>query len=54
MLNGVLFDNGTCTIKCDGVVTFDDAKAYNDYADEEEERIQKEMMNKAFKSIKKG
>ena len=54
VLNGVLFDNGTCTIKCDGVVTFDDAKAYNDYADEEEERIQKEMMNKAFKSIKKG
>ena len=32
----------------------DDAKAYNDYADKEEERIQKEMMNKAFKSIKKG
>ena len=45
VLNGILFDNGTCTIKSDNVIEFDDALSYNEYADEKEEKIKKEMLN---------
>lgn len=37
VLNGVYFDNGTCTIQCDGVVNFDSPLAYNEYAEEVQE-----------------
>lgn len=51
VLNGVLFDNGTCTIKCDGVVDFDDALAYNDYAQEQETIVKETMKKEAVKEI---
>lgn len=37
VLNGIKFDNGTCTISSDDVVNFDDPLAYNDYVEEYEE-----------------
>jgi hypothetical protein len=51
VLNGVLFDNGTCTIKCDGVVDFDDVLTYNDYATKTEESITDSMKNTAIKEM---
>lgn len=51
VLNGVLFDNGTCTIKCDGVVDFDDVLTYNDYAVKTEESITDSMKNTAIKEM---
>lgn len=51
VLNGVFFDNGTCTIKCDGVVEFDDALAYNDYAEEQESILEENMKKTAIKEI---
>jgi RecA/RadA recombinase len=51
VLNGVLFDNGTCTIKCDGVVDFDDALAYNEHATKVEETITQSMKNEAIKEM---
>lgn len=46
-LNNVWFDNGTCTIKTDNIVEFDDALAYNEYA----ERKDKENTQKMEKSL---
>ena len=48
VLNGVLFDNGTCTIQCDGVVDFDDVLAYNDHAVKTEEKIETTMKKTAI------
>ena len=40
-LNGIVFNNGTCTISCEDVIEFDDALAYNAYAEgKENDRIQ--------------
>lgn len=43
-LQGVYFNNGTCTIDCDGVVDFDDIYDYNEYATEKEKEIQMDMI----------
>lgn len=51
VLNGVLFDNGTCTIKCDGVVEFDDVLAYNEHAVKTEETITESMKSNAIREI---
>ena len=48
VLNGVLFDNGTCTIQCDGVVDFDDVLAYNDHSVKTEEKIETTMKKTAI------
>ena len=48
VLNGVLFDNGTCTIQCDGVVDFDDVLAYNEHAVKTEEKIETTMKKTAI------
>ena len=34
VLNGVMFDNGTCTITTDNVIDFDDVLSFDDYTDE--------------------
>lgn len=52
-LNGVYFDNGTCTIKTDNVVEFDDVLGYNEYVDEKEEELKMNMIKEARKSLKK-
>lgn len=52
-LNGVYFDNGTCTIKTDNVVEFDDVLGYNEYAEEIENERTKNMIKEARNSIKK-
>lgn len=44
-LNGVKFDNGTCTISCDEQIVFDDPFAYNDYVLEKEQEIHKNMIS---------
>lgn len=46
-LNGILFDNGTCTISSDNVIEFDDELAYNEYAEKREEEIRRDMINSA-------
>lgn len=51
-LEGVYFNNGTCTIDCSEVAEFDDALAYNDYATEKEKEIEKEMIRSARKTFK--
>ena len=43
ILNGIKFDNGTCTITCDDVVDFDDKLAYDDWANEQIENNEKEL-----------
>lgn len=37
VLQGIKFDNGTCTISSEGMIDFDSPLAYNDYLDEQEE-----------------
>lgn len=39
VLNGVKFNNGTCTISCDEVIDFDNELVYNEYAEEKEKDI---------------
>lgn len=53
VLNGVKFNNGTCTISCDEVVEFDDALAYNDYANDKENEIRQEMIKSIKENIAK-
>jgi len=52
ILNGILFDNGTCTITTDNVIDFDSALAYNDYAKEKEEELKENIKNEAKKLYK--
>lgn len=56
VLNGVKFNNGTCTIECDEVVNFDSALTYNEYAAQEEADIEQRMIQKARREMinKKG
>nr|DAR26768.1 MAG TPA: DnaB-like replicative helicase [Caudoviricetes sp.] len=49
-LNGIIFNNGTCTISSDEVVTFDDALAYNAYAQRREDEIQRDMSKLLMKN----
>lgn len=44
VLNGIRFNNGTCTISCDEVIDFDDALVYNEYVEETENNIRKDMV----------
>lgn len=52
VLNGVYFDNGTCTINTDNVIDFEDAFAYNEYVESEEEKKLKDMKKIARKAYK--
>jgi len=52
-LNGVIFDNGTCTISCDNVINFDSVIAYNEYAEEKETERKENMKNEAKKLYRK-
>lgn len=53
VLNGVIFDNGTCTISCDNVIDFDSVIAYNEYAEEKEAERKENMKNEAKKLYRK-
>ena len=53
VLNGVIFDNGTCTISCDNVINFDSVIAYNEYAEEKEAERKENMKNEAKKLYRK-
>jgi replicative DNA helicase len=52
VLNGIKFNNGTCTISCDEVIEFDDTKIYNDYAREEESKIVNGMVKSLAATIR--
>lgn len=54
VLNGVKFNNGTCTISCDDVVEFDDALGYNEYANEKEEEIRKNLVRTIKEQLNKN
>lgn len=47
VLNGIKFNNGTCTISCDEVIEFDDALSYDNYVEDFENKA----VNAAKKSI---
>lgn len=47
VLNGVIFDNGTCTISCDNVIDFDNVLTYNDYAENKESEKRAHMISDA-------
>ncbi len=51
-LNGILFNNGTCTISCEYMTEFDNPLAYNDYAVEKEEEMMEEKVRKARSELK--
>lgn len=51
-LNGVFFDNGTCTVNTDNVIEFDDILAYNEYANNVVEKQRKDMVQEARKKYK--
>ena len=46
-LNGVTFNNGTCTISCDEAVDFDNPLVYNEYAADKEAERREEMVREA-------
>lgn len=50
VLQGIKFDNGTCTISSDDVIDFSDPLAYIDYVDEYEEN----QRNNAIDDLRKG
>ena len=52
ILNGIKFDNGTCTISCDEVVDFDSALAYDKYATEYKSKQEDDFRKEALKAIK--
>lgn len=52
VLNGIKFNNGTCTITCDDVTDFDDALAYDDYAKEREEEIKRGLIKQTLDSYR--
>lgn len=45
VLNGIKFDNGTCTITCDNVIDFDNALEYNDYAEQQENKAKNNIID---------
>lgn len=51
-LNGIIFNNGTCTISSDDAMEFDNPLAYNEYASDREQEIQEEMVRSARSSYK--
>lgn len=52
-LNGVFFDNGTCTINTENVIEFDDVLGYNEHVQEVEGRQRVNMIQEARQAIKK-
>ena len=46
-LNGIYFNNGTCTVKVENLIEFDTILAYNEYAQQEEEK--RKMIQEAMK-----
>jgi replicative DNA helicase len=52
-LNGVFFDNGTCTINTDDVIEFDDAFGYNEHVHDVETKQRTSMIQDARKAYKK-
>lgn len=50
--HGVYFNNGTCTVNTDNVIDFDSALAYNEYAQNENEKKKKQLIKQAMKIIK--
>lgn len=52
VLNGVLFDNGTCTISTDNVIDFDDALSYNEHVIETEDKMKTDMVKELRKNYK--
>ena len=53
-LNGVYFDNGTCTINSDNVIEFDDALGYNEYAEEKKQEAETALKKLARDKFKIG
>lgn len=51
-LQGVYFNNGTCTIDCSDIVDFDDVLEYNEFATEKEKEIQREMIRETRQPYK--
>lgn len=51
-LEGVYFNNGTCTIDCSEVVEFEDVLEYNEYATEKEKAIERNMIKEARANFK--
>ena len=51
-LNGIIFNNGTCTIESDEVDEFENALAYNDYAQEKEREAIDNMAKQARANFK--
>lgn len=45
VLNGIKFDNGTCTISDDNTIDFDSALEYNEYAEEQENNATKALID---------
>ena len=52
-LNGIFFDNGTCTINTENVIEFDDAFGYNEHVQDVEGRRRSEMVQEARKAFNK-
>lgn len=46
-LNGITFNNGTCTITCDNITEFDSPFAYNEYAADREQEIMENKVREA-------
>ena len=46
-LNGIVFNNGTCTISSEDAVEFDSPLAYNEFAAAEDERRMEDMVREA-------
>ena len=53
VLNGVTFNNGTCTISCDNVINFDSVMSYTEYSEEKENENKENMKNEAKKLYRK-
>lgn len=54
IINGVNFNNGTCTISTDDVIEFDDALAYQDHEKEEKAKLIFETSKEVFNEINKN
>lgn len=53
VLNGIKFDNGTCTISCDETIDFDSALSYSEYAESYKNKQEEEFKREALRIISK-
>lgn len=51
-LNGIVFNNGTCTISSEDAVEFDNPLAYNEFAVEQEEKRMEDMVRESRGTFK--